>query len=420
MTNVPNFDAVDLWLSVAAKDGSFQDVPQEHRVLAFTYEDNEKKADKIKISIANYDLHHIDSPIWRKGNIIRCGWGDGGIESPARMGTIDKVTGGLVLKIEASGKELDGNKVMIDRALYPNVKRSDVAAIVAKDVFGFTDDQLFIQDSIVKYDRITHPRMTASQFLRAMADRLGWEYYIDFDGFHFHERVLNQKPQLTLRFHTGEGSDIITFSFNKSTDASKPGRIILKGRDPLTKEDIEIIVSNETETGRDTLGGVVEMPSEEDGENAGDLNAKRVGTTYIIPSTLKDRKSIEQQAKGIFKRVQLNAISMGLSTRGIPALLAKATVRIEGIGPTMDGPFYLASVTHKVRPGPYTCVLKAKRDASSAVAHPVEDPLPGQGDGVTTKGNINNKPTRDPVALNPKKNPDGSTEFFEPGREINL
>lgn len=419
--SIPNFDAVDLNLEVAAEDGKFQPVPQEHRIIAFSYDDQERKADKIRIKVANYDLHHIDSPIWRKGNIVRCSWGYGGVTSQPREGTIDKVTGGLELDIEASGKELNANKVMIDSAVYPGpIKRSDVARIIARDVFGFTPDQMFIQDSLHEYPRITHARMTASQFLRAMADRLGWEYFVDFDGFHFHERRLDQKPQLELRFHQGDGSEIISFNLDKSADASKPGRIILKGRDPLTKEDIEIIVSNETESGRHTLGSVVEMPSEADGENSSDPNAKRVGTTYIIPSTLKDRASMEQQAKGIFKRVQLNAISMGLTTRGVPSLLAKATVTITGIGPTVDGTYYLTEVMHKVRPSPYLCTMKAKRDASTAVAHPAEPKLPGQGDGVETSGNVNDKSPQTTGELNPRVNSDGSTEFTTGGRNINF
>ena len=179
-------------------------------------------------------------------------------------------------------------------------------------------------------------------------------------------------------------------------------------------------MSNETEKGRTTLGSVVEMPSNEDGEKAGDPNAKRVGTTYIIPSTMKDRKSLEQQAKALFKRIQLTAVSLNIVTRGIPGLLAKTLVRIEGIGPTMDGPYYATKITHKIRPGPYTCSMHVCRSASTAVAHPVDEPLPGQGQGVETKGNVNNKPTQDPETLNPKKNPDGSTEFVAPGRDINF
>lgn len=409
------FDNAFYWLNVAAKDGSFQPVPQSHRVLGLEYADEEKKADKLTLRIANDDLQHIDSPIWRTGNLVRVGWGYGELVSPERECTIEKPSGGLVLKFEATGGELRANKVFRTRT-FRNAKRSDVARLIAAEL-GFTGSAIIVQDTNERFEQITQARQTDAMFLRRIADREGFEWYVDFDGFHFHERNLSQRPALTLRYHVAdrEGSDILNFDFAKGVDATRPGAIRFRGINPLTLEEIDYLADNDS-TGRSVLGSSLEIVSPADAARHGEPLAERIGTEVLVPTTELTGAAAKRAATGAYKRVQLGAIELNITARGRPNLLAKSLVRVEGFGPTMSGVYYVKSVVHKVVPAPYLMKLKLARDASTMVVVPSEETVPGQGDGVAASGAVNDRAPAEnlyePVTL-----PDGSVEFRSSTRE---
>lgn len=415
-----NFAAVWKSVRVAAKRGAFEDIPATHRVLKMSVEDNESKADKLKLSVANDSLFLLDSPLLQKGNLIRVAWGHSGFVSPEREFTIDKVTGGLVLQVEASGDEMTHNKVLINRT-FLNATRSEVAITIAREL-GFTDAQIFVQKTTQRYETVVIASQTLSQFLMEMARRQGYDYYIDFDGFHFHERQIGQAPQLTLRYFvddgTGRGSDILNFKFTKGVEASLPGKMTVRGRDLLSKEDIEVVVSNET-VPRAGLGERLEIVSREDANAAGDPGLGRIGTEFVMPTTELTQTSTEEISRAVFKRVQMNAVELELTARGRPQLLAKSTILVEGLGPTLSGPYYVVSVVHNITPSPYLVKLKLKRDGKTQHTVPTIEKLPGQGDGVGSKSAVNNKlpppvDTLTPTAV------DGNVEFRVPERKIEV
>lgn len=414
-----NFDKVVRSVYVGAKDTSLSLVKQTDRVISLTYEDNESKADKLSLQIRNHDLAHLDSPLWRQGNIIRVGWGYGGFLSPLRTVTIDKVTGNEVLKVEASGDEVVHNKVQINDRVWFNLRRSQVVRELALEM-GFTDDQMFIQNTEEVYPHIIVHSQTRTQLIKEMARREGFDFYIDFDGFHFHERDLAQKPQLTLRYRKGDPnnglSDIIKFSFDKGVDAMKPGAIRVMGRDPLTKELVDFTADNTT-VPRTSLGGSVIIAGPDD--EAQEPLVSKTKSAVIVPTTELTAEGMRRYARGLFKRVQLNAIELKCTARGRPELLAKSNVKIEGFGPTLSGIYYVAQVKHTVGGSNYTMDLHLKRDALTMAVVPSEEPLPGQGDGVTTSGSVNDKEPSPDGELPTKSTSDG-VEYADVGRSLSL
>src|SRR5262249_25618928 len=45
------------------------------KVLSLVYEDCEGKADKLVLTVDNWDLANFDDPVWRKGNLLEVSWG---------------------------------------------------------------------------------------------------------------------------------------------------------------------------------------------------------------------------------------------------------------------------------------------------------------------------------------------------------
>lgn len=413
------FDAVGLSVRVAAKDGAFKPVPQTHRIAKVEFTDDESKADKLAIDVDNSDLYHLDSPIWREGNIVKLSWGTGGFYAPDRDCKIDKVSGGTVLHVEAKGGEMSINKIFRMRR-FENVKRSDIAKTVASEM-GFSSQQMFVQDTGEVLEQVTQARQTDAMFLMSLARREGFDWFIDFDGFHFHERQLQQKPQLVLRYRSGDrdGSDIISFNFEKGVAATAPGSIKVVGRDPLTKEDYEFIADNDS-VGRHSLAGSILAVGPDDAAKHGEPLAAVNATQLVVPSSESTRASAERFARGLYKRVQLSAVQLDVTARGVPCLLAKSTVKVEGLGPTLSGIYHIKSIAHKIRPSPYTMALKLARDGMTMTVSIGDQPLPGQGQGVSSAGTVNTALAQPVTTLPTKQVSAIVSEFLSSVRSIVL
>ena len=231
-------------------------VDLSERVLSFVYEDSEHKADKLVLSVDNWDLRNFDDLAWKKGNLLEVSWGYPGDMAPTRQVVIQKVTGFQVLAIEGHGTGVLMNKVARCRT-FENVRRSDVVRRIAQDN-GYGPAVQDIEDTQHVLPVITQARMTDAQLVRRLADREGFQFYVDFDGLHFHQRRLGQRPTRVLRWFTPpEVGEILTINIDNDVTA-KPGAVTVRGRDPIRKKDIDERGSND-QTKRDSLAPVIEL-----------------------------------------------------------------------------------------------------------------------------------------------------------------
>ena len=83
MTVRPRTEPV-FYVKVAPEGEGAERVDLSHKVLSFVFEDSEKKADKLLLTVDNWDLKNFDDPVWRKGNILEVSWGYPGDMAPAR------------------------------------------------------------------------------------------------------------------------------------------------------------------------------------------------------------------------------------------------------------------------------------------------------------------------------------------------
>lgn len=363
-------------------------------IMSLTYEDDETKADKLTLQVDNFNLTNFDAPIWKTGNKVEVSWGYQGRTSPPRTCTIQKVTGAVVLSVEALGQDILMNKHSVVKTR-DNKKRSDVAREIA-EANGYTGDALFIDDTKEVMKHITQARMTDAQLLRDMARREGFEFYVDFDGFHFHKRKLGQQPLRTFTYYTDKTGDIISFNVENDIYARKAGGMTAAGIDPKSKEKIEEKGDNVTNKGDTALAPtkvIITGISERDGSVTGDL-VKESGSSHTTQTTEPTKEAAARQIQGSYAKNQLNAVQLTMECRGDPYMLAKAIARIEGIGKTISGNYHVTHVAHKVGSG-YVMTVKAKRDGKSS---PTNTTATGQASGkgaasdagVAAKGAQNN------------------------------
>jgi phage protein D len=400
------------FVKVAGMNGERLDLTE--RVLSFSYEDSDKKADKLVLTVDNWDLSNFDNPIWRKGQILEASWGFPGNMAPTRQAVIQKVTGFQTLNIEALDKSILMNKVAQVRT-FENMRRSDIVRKIAEEN-GYGPEVQDIGDTEHVLPHVTQAGMTDAQFLSHLAQiEANWVWYIDDLGFHFVQRPFNQDPVRVLHWFTPpEVGEII--SINVENDVTgRAGEVIAKGRDPLHKRDFTITAGN-AGTRRLASSPALEIfgipdalsyaiansdvligkglskllpapkpppkPKVKTKKNGNGSGLDIVGGTYVIlnklnPATIINTASRvihaiadadgpgKHRADGAWLRDQQNTVQLTAHVLGDPNLLAKTVVEFRGISQRLSGLYYVEEAKHKIDGSGYTVDLKCKRDGTS-------------------------------------------------------
>jgi len=266
---------------------------------------------------------------------------------------------------------------------FENVRRSDVVRKLAQDN-GYGPARQDIEDTQHILPAITQARMTDAQLLRRLADREGFELYVDFDGLHFHQRRLGQRPTRVLRWFTPpEVGEILAINIDNDVTA-KPGAFSVRGRDPIRKTDIHERGSNAT-TQRDSLAPVIELVDAETGAT----RLERRNIAEDIRSTAEpSSQTAKREADARYRRAL--TVELSATVLGDPSLLAKTVVELQGISQRLSGKYYVKEAKHKIDAG-YTVELKCLRDGHDELGGAPSKGKPNRGTAATS----------DPDALQP-------------------
>ncbi len=359
MTVRPRSEPV-FYVRVRPEGGSDHRLDLSERVLSFQFDDSDRKADKLVLTVDNWDLSNFDDPVWGKGNLLEVAWGYPGEMAPARTVVIQKVTGFQTLNVEGHAKSVLMNRLARCR-VFENKTRSQVAAEIARE-HGYGPSQQDIEDTTDVLPAITQARLTDAQFLRRLASREGFEFYVDFEGLHFHQRRLGRRPVRAFRWYTApEVGEVISINIENDVTA-KPGAVRVRGRNPMTRKDIDEQGSN-AGTKRDTLGEVIEIVDPETGATH---MARRLAATEVRPSPDASSAAAKRRADAQYRRAQHTTVKLTAVALGDPGLAAKTVVEFQGLGQRLSGRYYVKEATHKIDGGGYTVELKCLRDGTGA------------------------------------------------------
>lgn len=353
------------------------------RVLSFSYEDDEKKTDLVKLTIDNEDLSMFDSGLLEKDAVLIVSWGYLGNLAPPREAVVQSVKGALRLTVEAQDKGVLMHKLTRSR-VFDQKSRADVVAEIAQE-HGYGKDRRFIQDDGVIRESISQAAQTDAQFLKKLADQEGFEFYVGPDGLHWHERRLDQEPARVLQYYLPpEVGEVMSFSIDNDINA-KPGKVAVRGRDPVAKKNVEEVADDST-TSRVTLSAEPEIvgsnalsPVEVFNERTltSHIEYRRseqpgkapqpaaTGSMDVRPTTETDAKAAKREAGALFKRAQQSAISLSLKVIGDPNLAAKSIVDVRGLGKRFSGKYYVASAKHDISSSGYVLSLKTKTEGTN-------------------------------------------------------
>lgn len=356
-------------------------------IRKFDYEDTEKAADKLTLEVDNFMLDNFDAPIFRKGATLEVSWGYFGNMTPTRTTVIQEVKGFQVLTVVALAKSILMNKVHKVRRFDRMTRSQAVSTIAAEN--GYGPEVQHIQDSEVVLDAIQQARETDAQFVMRLAKREGWQFYVDFDGFHFHERALGQRPLKEYVFYLDQHGEILTLSVDNDVTA-KPAQVQVKGRDLLAKQDFTV-TANDATVPRTGLAPVLEIVDPVTGKTS---LQQGTGQSTVAPTSDTNQATATRAAQGTFKNGQLTAVQLSMTAMGDPSQLAKSIVQVSGIR-SLSGKYYVSTVKHSLdASGKYVMDLKMRSDGRSQL-------LPK---GAASTAAQNTKATsNDPAKLTPRE-----------------
>lgn len=329
------------------------------QIRSFKFKDRERKADLVSLTVDNRNLDNFDDPVWRKGSELVFSWGYPSAMHPERSAIVTSVKGFQTLTVEAQAKSVLMNRTVKCRT-FENMKVSAIAEKIATEQ-GFKGEQIIVDDTEETIETVVQARMTDAQFLRRWASKLGFEFYVDFDGFHFHERRLDAAPVRVIRYHTDQlGGDIIGEPQIENDITGRPGRVRVKGRDPRTKKDIDEIADNDSDKDRKALAPITELRFDDE-TNAVTVTKRNPEDKVAANDTVltgDDKASKARKlARARYRRAQQVAVKMTITIVGDPLLLAKTVIQIEGMGQRLSIRYWVTEAEHDLAPSGYTTRL---------------------------------------------------------------
>jgi phage protein D len=397
----------------------------KQRLISLKYIDEESKMDKCELVFNNQDLLFIDAEVLRKGSILTIDWGYGDVKVPARNMVVKKIKGWSTVTVELASPSMIMATKKRNRT-FENQTRSGVVTTIAEEN-GFKELFRFVESTEEVFETILQANESDASFLARLARKEGFEFWIDHTGFHWHERILDQKPIRTIEYLGPGLGDIIGEPVLKNDITLLNGRVTVKGKD--SNPEKESVATNETDQNRDGLASILEVVDPElakvigiqiqspgimsvaDAVSFVDKNKltgtfkaaaflgatgqtfrgspeERLSGLEVLHGTEKTKEGLDKRAKAKFRKNIREAIKMEITMVGDPLVGAKQVVELVGFGQRCSQKYYIKKVTHEIGGGNgYRMVLEVVSDGhgghSTTGDSSLEIPIPKKSGAST-------------------------------------
>lgn len=238
---------------------------------------------------------------------------------------------------------------------WPNMADSDVA----NAIFGSADYKFTPIVDVTKWKRQENEqtliqRATDIQFLQQLAQRNGFECYVETNGAtgvvegHFHAPRLNQTAQGVLSVNMRDATNVN--SFHASFDMLRPATAQSNNIDVSSRDSQQSQVTNAQQS---SLGKNTALSSQQQRRLLpSGTGLARTGELQAYTQALVDRSALAITAQG-----ELNTVAYGAILR------AKRPVSVRGAGQQFSGTYYVESVNHILTADSYKQNFTLRRNA---------------------------------------------------------
>jgi phage protein D len=237
---------------------------------------------------------------------------------------------------------------------WPGMSDGDIASTLF-DEYGFTPEVETTDVTYEEDDTLVVQRGTDIQFLRLLAQRQGFEVYLEVDPGsdsltgHFHPLRLDQEPQGVLTVAMGQSSNLNRLQVR--WDMLRPTQAQVDNLDAGSGE-------NQSGAASDTDWPLLGR------EGVFDAGTPRL--TRLLPEGVVLDAELLPLAQGLSNRSALAIIAEGeLNSEAYGAVLrAKRTVLVRGAGEQYSGAYLVERVLHLFAEGEYTQSFTLRRNAT--------------------------------------------------------
>jgi phage protein D len=240
---------------------------------------------------------------------------------------------------------------------WPNMMDSDVASAIFSDTdYQFTPVVKSTNLSHQENDHTLIQRGTDIQFLQQLADRNGYECYVELNSTglvegHFHPPRADAQPQGTLTVNMGAATNVDQFKARYDM----LGAAVAKGS-TIDPDDASTQSGDASEPAQaDGMGDAPAIPSERPRKVLlSQLGLAQAGEVQKYAQSLVDRSSWS-----IFAEGELNTVAYARVLR------AKQPVMVRGAGQQFSGRYYVERVLHTITgDGTWTQKFSLRRNAT--------------------------------------------------------
>lgn len=190
------------------------------------------------------------------------------------------------------------------------------------------------------------------RFLRELARRKGYEFYVLGGDVHFHPPDLSGQPQKLIAFNFGEETNCEDLQV--SLDGTRPTVVQMSHIDPVkgTPDSVEV-----TSSELDALGttDLFEL------RGSAQLRQTRI---VVRRQLAMSKESMTDYARGLLRRhgwwIKASGTLNGLRYGRV--LRSRKLVTIKGLGTSYNGNYYVRKVTHELGPRTYSMKFEAYRN----------------------------------------------------------
>lgn len=327
------------------------------RITSLEFEHTEKGFNRLRLMVDNHDLYFSDHPAWVKGNLIRFVIGYPDQVLGPKYVVIDSVRGHQELEITGVQEAALANQVK--NRLFKNTTRPEIVKkIVAEGgIPGVTKWK--IDESGLSFEKprgYQQAKQTNWQFLLRIAEKVGYEVFVEDDTLHFRPRDMGQRPIRKYQYYYGQGQ-LLEFNIEEYRVVDRAAEVDVRGRDPVSRKNISE-TGSDSKTSRTRLGSEANLTRKDSsivGQSVsgafalGEVFAGKRPTagSKVVITPESSRDVVKMEADTHFKREEQQEIVATAVITGDPAIRPRSMVQIEGLGKTLSGLYYVTKHVHE-------------------------------------------------------------------------
>jgi phage protein D len=222
-------------------------------------------------------------------------------------------------------------------------KDSEVVEAILKGSQARHKLKVHVEQTKVVYPKIIQDNETDFAFMRRLADRNFFDFYIERDEVYFCPPKI-KSPIMTLEY----GKGLLSFTPELNT-ADQISEVVVRGWNPSTKKEIVATAKNQ------------KSPQ---GQSGGEAVAKIYGK---VETRVTSMPITSQQEADILARSILNKKSVGLvrgnaECIGIPEIRAGRIINLTGLGKNFSQKYFIEKTTHNISSSGYSTTFAVRGD----------------------------------------------------------